>query len=108
MKSLQIEEFEAYFKKRSDRLINYFLIAYCIIAIFFSFYYNTGFIALGVGTLSLLLYYSSKHLFTKSNFYQYVLSVVLGVFMSLFIYQMHGMFEMHFFAFIGSAILITY
>lgn len=28
--------------------------------------------------------------------------------MAQFIYQMHGMFEMHFFAFIGSAILITY
>jgi PAS domain S-box-containing protein len=28
--------------------------------------------------------------------------------MAQFIYQMHGMFEMHFFAFIGSAILIAY
>ena len=28
--------------------------------------------------------------------------------MAEFIYQMHGLFEMHFFAFIGSAILITY
>jgi PAS domain S-box-containing protein len=28
--------------------------------------------------------------------------------MAQFIYQMHGLFEMHFFAFIGSAILITY
>ena len=43
-----------------------------------------------------------------SNLYQYVLSIVLGVFMAQYIYQMHGMFEMHFFAFIGSAILITY
>ena len=28
--------------------------------------------------------------------------------MAQYIYQMHGMFEMHFFAFIGSAVLITY
>jgi hypothetical protein len=28
--------------------------------------------------------------------------------MAQFIYQMHGLFEMHFFAFIGSALLITY
>jgi signal transduction histidine kinase/CheY-like chemotaxis protein len=28
--------------------------------------------------------------------------------MAQYIYQMHGMFEMHFFAFIGSALLITY
>src|SRR3982751_2068953 len=30
------------------------------------------------------------------------------IFMAQYIYQMHGLFEMHFFAFIGSAILITY
>jgi uncharacterized membrane protein AbrB (regulator of aidB expression) len=28
--------------------------------------------------------------------------------MAQYIYQMHGLFEMHFFAFIASAILITY
>jgi PAS domain S-box-containing protein len=37
-----------------------------------------------------------------------VLSVVLAVFTAQFIYQMHGMFEMHFFTFIGSTLLITY
>ena len=40
--------------------------------------------------------------------YQYVLSAILGVFMAQYIYQMHGLFEMHFVAFIGSAVLITY
>ncbi|HXB45892.1 MAG TPA: response regulator, partial [Puia sp.] len=40
--------------------------------------------------------------------YQYVLSAILGIFMAMYIYQMHGLFEMHFFAFIGSAVLITY
>ena len=43
-----------------------------------------------------------------SNLYQYVLSAVFGVFAVQFIYQMHGLFEMYFFAFIGSAMLITY
>lgn len=28
--------------------------------------------------------------------------------MAQFIYQMHGMFEMHFFAFVGAALMITY
>jgi signal transduction histidine kinase len=32
----------------------------------------------------------------------------LAIFMAQYIYQMHGLFEMHFLAFIGSAILITY
>lgn len=63
---------------------------------------------MGIGTLSLVAYYSVKWALPKSNLYQYVLSGVLGIFMAQFIYQMHGMFEMHFFAFISTAILITY
>src|SRR6185369_10493152 len=56
----------------------------------------------------IIAYYSAKLVMPKSNLYQYVLGAVLGIFMAQYIYQMHGLFEMHFFAFIGSAILITY
>jgi PAS domain S-box-containing protein len=104
----QIEEFSRQTKKSSDLLMNYFLGSYFIIGLLLAFYYDTWVIALGVGGLSLLAYYSSKFFFRDSNLYQYVLSIVTGIFMAQFIYEMHGMFEMHFFAFIGSAILITY
>ncbi|MFC5412263.1 response regulator [Larkinella bovis] len=95
-------------KERSDRLMNYFLGGYFFIGLVFAFFYDTWLIAMGVGGLSLLAYYSTKLLLPDSDLYQYVLGVVLGIFMAQFIYQMHGLFEMHFFAFIGSAILITY
>ncbi|MCX2486638.1 response regulator [Pedobacter sp. MR2016-24] len=94
--------------KRSDRLINYFMIAFFLAGLFFATFYDTWNIAFGVGGTALLAYYSIKWALPNSNLYQYVLSVCLGVFMAQFIYQMHGLFEMHFFAFIGSAILITY
>jgi two-component system sensor histidine kinase/response regulator len=95
-------------KKRSDRLMNYFLASFFLVGLVFAFFYDTWLIAVGVGGLSLLAYYSVKIALPDSSLYQYVLSAVLGVFMAQFIYQMHGLFEMHFFAFIGSAILITY
>ena len=95
-------------KKRSDKLINYFLGSYFLVGLIFAFFYDTWLIALGVGGLSLIAYYSVKIALPDSDMYQYVLSMVLGVFMAQYIYQMHGLFEMHFFAFIGSAILITY
>jgi two-component system sensor histidine kinase/response regulator len=95
-------------KERTDRLMNYFLWGYFIVGLIFAQFYDTWFIAFGVGGLSLLAYYSVKYLLPSSNLYQYVLSAVLGVFMAQFIYQMHGLFEMHFFAFIGSTLLITY
>ena len=103
-----IEDYRFNVKKRSDRLINYFLIAFFIAGLYFATFYDTWNIAFGVGGTTLLAYYSVKWGFPQFNLYQYVLSVCLGIFMAQYIYQMHGMFEMHFFAFIGSAILITY
>ncbi|MFA6083940.1 PAS domain-containing protein [Mucilaginibacter sp.] len=94
--------------ERSNRLINYFLGGYFLLGLFLAPVYGTWLIALGVGGLSLIAYYLVKVVFPVSCLYQYVLSVVLGIFMAQFIYQMHGMFEMHFFTFIGSALLITY
>ncbi|HMF70565.1 MAG TPA: histidine kinase dimerization/phospho-acceptor domain-containing protein, partial [Flavitalea sp.] len=95
-------------KKRSDRLMNYFLPLYFLTGLLFAGFYNTWSIAIGVGGLSLIAYYSTKFFRHGSDLSSYVLSAVLGVFMAQFIYQMHGLFEMHFFAFIGSAILITF
>ena len=95
-------------KRRSDRLMNYFLVGFFLTGIFLAHYFNTYSIAFGVGGLSLVAYYSVKLLLPGSDLYQYVLSVVIGLFMAQYIYQMHGLFEMHFFAFISCAILITY
>lgn len=99
---------KAALKERSDRLMDYFLIGYVVIGLVLSAYYDTWVMALCITGLCLTAYYSVKYLLPKSNMYQYVLSGILGVFMAQFIYQMHGMFEMHFFAFIGSTMLITY
>jgi two-component system sensor histidine kinase/response regulator len=95
-------------KERSDRLMNYFLVSFFLVGFIFAGYYDTWLIAFSVGGISLLAYYSAKIALPDSSLYQYVLSSVLGIFMAQFIYQMHGLFEMHFFAFIGSTLLITY
>jgi len=100
--------FQSEVKERSDRLMNFFLAFYFSVGIGLSFFYNTWVIGIGVGGICVAAYYSAKLLLPDSSLYQYVLSAILGVFMAQFIYQMHGMFEMHFFAFIGSAVLITY
>ncbi|OOQ59651.1 hypothetical protein BC343_05670 [Mucilaginibacter pedocola] len=95
-------------KERSDKLMNYFMAFYFVVGLGIAFFYDTWLIAIGVGGICVLAYYSTKFLLPDSDLYQYVLSAVLGIFMAQFIYQMHGLFEMHFFAFISSAILITY
>jgi two-component system sensor histidine kinase/response regulator len=100
--------FQLAVRERSDRLMNFFLAGYFVIGLVLATFYDTWFIALGVGGILMVAYYSVKLALPHSDLYQYVLSVVLGIYMAQFIYQMHGLFEMHFFAFIGSAVLITY
>lgn len=95
-------------KVRSDRFVNYFLLAFVLTGFGLAMVYDTWNVALGIGLPLVSAYYVTKLILPQSNLYQYVLGAVLALFMAQFIYQMHGMFEMHFFAFIGSAILITY
>lgn len=100
--------FQTEIKDRSDKLMNYFLPSYFVLGIGLAFFYDTWLIAICVGGICLLAYYTAKIALPNSNLYQYVLGAILGVFMAQYIYQMHGLFEMHFFAFIASALLITY
>src|SRR5687768_7277057 len=91
-----IYDFLHQIKTKSDTLTNYFLLSYFIGGLILAFFYDTWTVAIGVGLLSLIAYYTTKILMPASNLYQYVLSGVLGVFMAQYIYQMHGLFEMHF------------
>ncbi len=88
--------------------MNYFLGTFFGVGLIIAPFYGTWVVAISIGGLSLLAYYTARYILYESDLYQYVLSAVLGVFMAQFIYQMHGLFEMHFVAFIASAILITY
>lgn len=101
-------EFLASFSRQADRRMWLVIGLYYLFGLFISFKYDTWLIGISVGSLSLAAIYLSKKLLPDSSLYQYVFSAAAAVFMAQFIYQMHGMFEMHFFAFIGSAALITY
>lgn len=94
--------------RRSDLIFRNFLMGNFIFGLFLAGFYDTWFVAIGVGGLSLLAYFLTKILLPEYKLYQYVGATILGVFMAQFIYQMHGLFEMHFTAFVACALLITY
>lgn len=100
--------FKQQIKKRSDKLMNYFLACFFLSGLIISPFYDSWIVALGVGGNCLFTYYFIKLAFPKSELYQYVLSLIMGIFMAQYIYQMHGMFEAQFFAFIASTTLIAY
>lgn len=93
---------------RSDVFLFRFLLTYSLFGMAIAFYYNTWLVAVTVAALALLSWFVLKLLLPGGSLHRYVASAFLGVFVATFIYQMHGLFEMHFFAFIGSAILIVY
>ncbi|HEY5746454.1 MAG TPA: hypothetical protein VIU12_10285 [Chryseolinea sp.] len=106
--STYLDRFTRDINKRSDKLIEIFLIGYFLFGIVIAALYDTWFIAIAIGGILLAIYFLSKKLFPDGNVNQFVASAVVGVYMGQFIYQTHGLFEMHFFAFIGATLLITY
>jgi len=95
-------------KKRGDNFFKYIIPTYFIIGILLSTVHSTWIVGIGVGGICALICLLSAYLFPKSNLYQYIISASLAIFMAQFIYQMQGLFEMHFFVFIGSILLVVY
>lgn len=103
-----LKPFFAEIYNKSNKIIERLLYAYFAFGIGLSFFYDTFLVGIGVGLLNLALYFVSKYLFPDKTVNQYMASLVAGLFMAQFIYQMHGLFEMHFTAFIAIIALITY
>lgn len=93
---------------KANRINEALLAVMFVFGLFIAFFYETWLVALGVGGLCVFAYYISKKMLPHSDFYQYVLSAVSAIFAAQFIYQMHGLAEMHFWVFISSTILIIY
>jgi signal transduction histidine kinase len=93
---------------KADRLTEGVLYLMFAFGIFIAVFYDTWLIAFGVGGLCMTAYFFSKHFVKGSNLYQYILSAIAAIFSAQYIYQMHGMAEMHFWVFITSTILIIY
>lgn len=95
-------------EKKVDRIAHIVLLSSFAFGIGIAYFYDTYLIAIVVGLANLAMFYVTKWVLPKSKLYQYVYSFCLSVFMAQFIYQMHGMTEMHFYAFIASVVLIAY
>lgn len=93
---------------KADRIVTRVLAIMFFFGILIAPFYDTWLVALGVGGLCIIAYVVTKKLLPESNLYQYVLSVVFAIFAAQYIYQMHGMAEMHFWVFISSTVLIIY
>jgi signal transduction histidine kinase len=109
--SLTTQELKELYKElhvKSDKIVAFVLILMFLFGIFIALFYETWLVAFGVGGLCLFAYFITKKLLPYHDAYQYVLSAVCAIFAAQYIYQMHGMAEMHFWVFISSTVLIIY
>ncbi|GAB4340808.1 MAG: hypothetical protein OHK0038_20380 [Flammeovirgaceae bacterium] len=109
--SFDREAFSSFFDKvhkEADGIVQNALLVYFLAALFFSFFFDTWLIGLGIVGVCFLVLFLVKVLLPKKTIYQYVLSGALGMLSFLFLYQMRGMFEMHFWLLISSLLLVYY
>jgi len=104
----ELNEFFQEVHSKSNKIIERVIFGYFAFGLLLSVFYETYLVGIGVGGLCLILYFGTKAIFKEGNTIQYVGSLVFGIFMAQFIYQMHGLFEMHFTAFIAIIAMITY
>ena len=107
----KIDGVTSFFKeihRKSDKIIEALLFFYFALGLAIAYLYETWWIGIGVGGFGLALYFTGKYTFPKTKLNQYLASICLAIFMAQLIYQMHGMFEMYFTAFIGIIALIGY
>lgn len=98
----------ALLNREADRFNETLLFLYLIFGMGLALFYDTWWFALGVGPLAMLVYYFSKWMFPGKSLRQYMAGISYGIFMAQFIYQMHGLFEMHFTVFVAAVALISY
>ncbi|ADR21598.1 hypothetical protein MATR_07710 [Marivirga tractuosa] len=111
MTAISKKKFRPYFDeiyRKADRVTEFTIGGYYLFGLFLAFFYDTWLVGLGVGSLSLILYFGIKFLLKGRYAHHYIGSLVLGIFMAQFIYQMHGLFEMHFTAFVAIIVLMAY
>lgn len=104
----ELESINREIDRKANKVTEPMLALMFLFGLFIAFFYDTWLVALGVGSLCLVAYFLTKKLLPESNLYQYILSSVSAIYAAQYIYQMHGMAEMHFWVFISSAILIIY
>jgi len=93
---------------QADTITRYFIFGFCLLGILLSFFHDTYLIAIGIGGGSLAIYFIFKSFVPASQALRYVTSFLFWNFGLQYLFQMQGLYEMHFFFFISLTVLLFY
>jgi methyl-accepting chemotaxis protein len=105
------EKLQPFYNKvyfQADSMTRYFILGFFGIGVLLSFFYDTYFLAVTMGGASLVVFFVFQALLPKSQFLRYIISLLFWNFGLQYLFQMHGLYEMHFFFFINLTVLLFY
>ncbi len=93
---------------QGDGISRFFIIAFFIIGILLAFASNSFLLAFFMGGFSLLTFFALQIFLPQSQMLRYVTSFLFWNFGVQYLFQMQGLYEMHFFFFISLTVLLFY
>ncbi len=93
---------------RGDRFMRVVVLAHMAVALALGYFYDTWLVTLTVGPAAVLMFFASARFLPRSFATRCVAGIALQIFLVLYIYQLHGLAEMHFFYFIAFALMVPY
>ena len=98
----------AHTENRTDTLMRILILVCFGLNLFLAPFYNSWFVGIAVGGLATLAFFITSTTMRHSFFHKVVAGAAFAVMGAAYVYQMHGLFEMHFSFFIMATILIMY
>lgn len=105
------EQLQPFYNKvyfQADAITRYFILVFFGIGILLTFFHDTYLLAIVMGGFSLVVYFIFRVFTPQSQVLRYVTSFLFWNFGLQYLFQMQGLYEMHFFFFISLTILLFY
>lgn len=108
MSSDQLKHFHDKVHQEADNIVKYFISGFFALGLVFAPFYDTYVLAVVMGGISLGIYYILRAVLGGTFWLRIITSFLFWNFAVQFIIQMHGMYEIHFFYFVGLTVLLFY
>ncbi|MDB4297675.1 HAMP domain-containing histidine kinase [Flavobacteriaceae bacterium] len=93
---------------KAERLVMWFIVACFLFGAIITYKHNTYLVGFGAGGACLLTYFIGKQFFAYTTLQRYINGTILQLFILQFIFQMHGLYEVHFTYFAITTMFIIY
>ncbi len=104
----QLKPFHDKVHEEADGIVRFFIYGFFFVGIGLSVFFDTYVLAIVMGGISIGIYQLAKTLAKGTLLSRLIISLLMWNFAVQFIFQMHGMYEMHFFYFISLTVLLFY